>query len=418
MDSSDESSSSLSTSALSQVNFRLLVLDILWFGLALPSTARFLSVYAIRLDASPLLLGWLAALPAMVALITSSLAGWWRSRHRELVPAMFWPGLGFRLVFLLPALTPFFPARWQPIWLVCAVALPAIPQGISSVLFLVLLRRGVETRQLTALMSRRSLIFNIAVGLSTLAWGLWLKHVAFPHNYQLMFVGAFALSLVSLLSVQRVQVLGPDPAPPTDHAPIQPWRSPAFRRVVFITVITHVSFFSIIAIIPLRLVDELGADEEFMSIFAVAELSAAALAAWLTDRTVRRFGSLPTIAIGLVGTGLSGLILATTSSLPVTLIAAALSGGSWTLAAISLFNYFSENTPAESLTRFSTVYNQVVLLSVFVGPMFGSQLASTPLSLTTVLMVGAVLRLVAGGMISLESVGRIGRVRRQAPAAE
>ncbi len=418
MELSDDSASSLSTAQLAQVNFRLLVLDIAWFGLALPSTARFLSVYAIRLDGSPMLLGWLASLPALVALVTSSLAGWWRSRYRELIPAMFWPGFGFRLVFLLPALTPFFPAQVQPAWLVMAVALPAIPQGVSSVLFLVLLRRGVENHQITALMSRRSLVFNIMVGLSTLTWGVWLERVTFPLNYQLMFVGAFALSLVSLLNVQRVQVLRPDPAPPVDHAPITPFRSPAFRRVVFITVITHVAFFSITAIIPLRLVGELGADEAFMSIFAVAELAAAALAAWLTNRTVRRFGSRPAIAAGLVGTGLAGIILALTSSLAVTLVASALSGASWTLAAISLFGYFSENTPAESLTRFSTVYSQVVLLSIFIGPMFGSQLASTALGLTTVLMIGAVLRLLAGGLVSLEGVDRIGRVRRQVPAVK
>jgi hypothetical protein len=57
-----------------KINFRLMVLDIAWFGLGLPAVARFLAVYLIRLDASPTLLGWQAALPAIVALVTSSLA--------------------------------------------------------------------------------------------------------------------------------------------------------------------------------------------------------------------------------------------------------------------------------------------------------------------------------------------------------
>jgi hypothetical protein len=71
----------------------------------------------------------------------------------------------------------------------------------------------------------------------------------------------------------------------------------------------------------------------------------------------------------------------------------------WTMAGICLFGYFSENAPPESLTRFTTAYNQVVMLAVFVGPLLGSQLAETPLGLTTVLALGAGLRLLAAAII-------------------
>jgi MFS family permease len=412
IEAQDDPTPSPEDAALGQANFRYLVLDIAWFGLAMPATARFLSVYAIRLDASPALLGWLAALPALIALVTSSWAAWWRGRHTTMTQSMWWPGLFFRLMFLLPAFTPLFPAHMQPWWLVVAVALPAVANGISSVLFLVLMRQAVAPSQLTLLLSRRSLVFNIAVGVGTLAFGLWLELAPFPGNYQAMFVVAFALSVGSFICVQRLQPLAPADIPPADRMPVRPWQSAIFRRTAFVTVLVHVAFFSILPIIPLRLVDEMGANEGFMSLFAAAELVAAALIATVTYRIVRRIGALTVVAIGMIVSALAAAILVVASSLPVTLVGAALSGAAWTMAAISLFGYFSENAPAESLTRFMTVFNQIVLLAIFIGPLLGSQLASTSLSLTTVLALGAGLRLLAGGLIALDCTGCLERARR------
>ena len=50
-------------------------------------------------------------------------------------------------------------------------------------------------------------------------------------------------------------------------------------------------------------------------------------------------------------------------------------------------------------------------------PMLGSQLASTSLSLTTVLLIGGGLRLAAGGLIPFDLVGRGKRHPHSAPAA-
>lgn len=413
MDNTDESST-LTTTEQAERNFHHLVLDIAWFGLAVPATSRFLSVYAIRLDASPMLLGWLAALPAIIALATSGLSAWWRRRHATTVQAVIWPSLGYRLMFLLPVFTPFLPAPLQPLWLILAVSLPAIPQGISSVLFLVMLRESVENTRLTALMSRRSLIFNVTVGAATLAFGVWLEKVAFPLNYQVMFLAAFAFSLMSYLNVQRIQALAPEPLPvePGAVASVKPWKSQDFQRVAFISMIMHISFFTLAPIIPLHLVNGLGADEGFMSIFAVAELAAAAIMAAFTNRIVRRIGTRPTIAAGMFVTAVSSLVLALTPYLPVTLIASALSGAGWTVAAISLFAFFSESTPADSLTPYSTLYNQIVMLSIFIGPMVGSQLASSAIDLTAVLLIGTGLRVIAALLTPLDLFGRPTRQRR------
>ena len=57
--------------------------------------------------------------------------------------------------------------------------------------------------------------------------------------------------------------------------------------------------------------------------------------------------------------------------------------------------------PPDNATGYATLYNQIVMLSVFVGPMVGSQLATTPLGLPAVLLIGAGGRLLAGAVIGL-----------------
>jgi MFS family permease len=252
------------------------------------------------------------------------------------------------------------------------------------------------------------MFFNIAVGISTLIFGIWLEKVAFPLNYQLMFLGAFLLSMMSLWHVNSVRVLHPEPAATPDRPAIKPWRSAGFMRSAFIIILTYGSLFMIVPIIRLHLVDEMGADEAFMSYFSIAELSSAALVAMQINRIVRRVGNLRVISLGMVGTALAALIIALAPSLYITLFGAALGGATWTACAICIFGFFSENTPAESVTRYSMLFNQVVGLSMFVGPMLGSWLADTSLSLVAVLLIGAGLRLAAGALTLYHPFKHIG----------
>lgn len=410
-------SSQPSPTSTADGNFRHLVLDVAFFGLATPALSRFLSVYAIRLDADAMLLGWLTALPFIFQMFTSSLAGTWRKRYPNTVAALFWPGMFYRLAFLLPALTPFFPRDWQPLWLVISVAVPALPQGISSVLFLVLLREGTETKQLAPLMSRRSFFFNITVAVSTIGMGLLLEEGPFPFSYQLMYVIAFILVLVSLLHVNQVRILTPEPIVTTALSPWRLLRAPEFQRVAFVAVTSHVAFFTMNALIPLRLVEDLGADEGFMSIFGLFELLAAALIATINPRIARRIGTRVAVGVGMLGASVAALVLALAPNLYVTLPASALSGAAWTLAAINIFNYFCETSPKENMTRYSTLYNQIIALALFVAPLAGSKLVNMGMGLTGVLLLGAAMRLVAGLIIPLSELktqnGRM-RLRRAA----
>src|SRR5690606_3665555 len=119
------------------------------------------------------------------------------SKFADSVKALFLPALGFRFVFLFPALTPLFPEHLRPAWLIASAALAALPQGISSTLFVALLKEALPEEKLTLLTSRRNVGMNITLGIAALAFGFWLELAPFPINYQVMFLTAFAIALMS-----------------------------------------------------------------------------------------------------------------------------------------------------------------------------------------------------------------------------
>jgi MFS family permease len=400
------------TAAAEQSNFHHFVLDIAWFGLALAATTRFLSVYAIRLGATPIDLGWISSLPALVLIVSAALGGWWMRRYGDPVKALFMPGLGYRLMFLLPALVPFVPPQWQPLALILAVAIPALPQGIAGVNFIVVMREAIVPQHLTRLVSRRMVAMNVTIGIGALAFGIWLEKAPFPFNYQIMFLLAFGAALVSQWHCTRIHVL-PDHGTKEairQTARVNAWKSPRFRQVALVAAIIHIAFYSIVPITPLYLVERMNATEGFMALFGMMELAAGALVALLSPRIIQRIGTRAMIGLAMVGTALAAIIIATAPHLYLTLIAALLSGGAWTAAAnVGLFSFFNESAPREDMASYSTAYHQIIGLSMFIGPMIGSHLANSGIDLVLVMMIGAALRLLAGPLIEHNLLGRLFR---------
>lgn len=380
-------------------NFRHLVLDIAWFGLALPATTRFLSVFAVRVNADPLHLALMTSLPAIGLIVAAAYTQYWMRHYSSSVKALTLPALLFRLVFLLPAFTPFFPMQWQPLWLLFSVTLPALPQGVAMVTFTVMMREAIAPNNLTALLSRRTLAMNATLGFGALVFGFWLDLVPFPVNYQVMHVLAFLATLVSWNHCRKIQVLNQLPQP--NPAGLSPLRSAGFRGVVWVILLSHIAFFVVFPLVPLHLIEGLGASEGFMAVFAVVELGAGALVALITSRMISRMGKRLVIALSMIGTALGSLMIALTPTLGLSLLAALLLGASWAALGIALFGFFMDHTPEDQMLRYTSVYQQVVGLSIFLGPLLGGLLVQDGVNLAPVLLWGGLLRLVAGLLIAL-----------------
>jgi MFS family permease len=383
-----------------QANFRHLVYDIVWFGLAFTATSRFISVFAIRLGATPTEIGLMNALPALILLFSAMLSGGWMNRFNSSAKAIRLPTLLFRFVFLLPMFAPFFPLALQPVWLILAMTIPAIPQGMSNVIFIVMFREAVSAARMPKLLSVRALWFSITLGVSALAYGFWLERAPFPLNYQSMYLFAFFCAMMSFRHCISVRVPKRHNAAQTKDAAPKPglldaWKSRSFRPVLLVALLIHITNTMLIAVIPLYLVQQRGAGEGFIALFGLIELASGAFISFFTARLIRRVGNrgLISLMIGLTAAG--AVVIALASSLPVTLIGAALAGGGWMGAAmVGLFGYYSERLPAGvDATPYSTAYQQIIGLGTFIGPMLGTLLVILGLNLVTVLLIGGALRL-------------------------
>jgi MFS family permease len=382
-------------------NFHHLIRDIAWFGLGWAAVDRFRAVFAIRLGADEFTLNLIASMPALLLAIAATFALFWRERHSNSIKALLLPTFIFRLAFLLPAFTPLMPPNWRVPWLIFSAALPGIGQGIAAVLFMVCIQETVSQARMTALFSRRSVLFNVALAASAVLFGAWLEWIPFPQNYQAMFVFSFAMAMVSQWHCSRlIPIFNEAACQPVAGKPKRessPWKSPAFRRVTLIMGITFIAFASVNALIPLRLVNTLNADEGFMAVFGLVELLAGAAASYFAPRLVNRIGHYGITVVGMILCGVAALMLGTINQLDLALLAAMLSGCGWMLVAmVAVPALYVKNVPVEEATRYSVSYHQVYGLVLFLGPFLSNGFVASGMSLATILLIGAALRIAAG----------------------
>lgn len=384
------------TKTLERSNYYHLVMDIGWFAIALAATSRYLQFYAIRMGADALELGLMSALPAICLIFSTSLSAWWRDRYSDSIHALWWPSVGYRFIFLLPAFAPFFPIQWRVLWLILAAILPALTQGMSNTIFVVMMRETVSNDAIPSLLARRQFTLNAMLLVGVVGFGILLEILPFPLNYQVMFVLAFIFSMVSQWHLGKLDSLVPPSKPKRKmHQTVrQLLKQNRFQSIAYVTSLSFVGFFSIFAIIPLFLEQSLGADEGYIALYGSAELIAGAAMMFILEPLLRKWGSRTIIACSMFGTGLAALIIALAPSLAIALIGAALTGACWNANNVATLRYFTERTTADDMNA-SMAYHEIVFAAMFIGPLLGSGLASIGLPLTSVLIIGAMLRLAA-----------------------
>ncbi|GAB1422164.1 hypothetical protein MASR2M15_23770 [Anaerolineales bacterium] len=391
------------TRNIEQQNFHHLVVEIAWFGLAFASTSRFLQFFALRYGASANDLAYLTALPAILLFIGTTISPWWRKRYPTSVSSLYIPAMGQRMAFVLPIFAPLFPHGFQVSWIILSAMIPAFSQGISSIMFTLMMRENTNGKDITRLVTQRHFTFHVGVVFGAMAYGLMLEAVPFPYNYQLMFAGAAFFAFLSqwhLTKIKHKETTATEQiraveGRATRHSLL---RSHKFLSLIAITLTSYVTYFSVFAMVTLHLERVLGATEGFMAIFGVVELVSAGVTAVLLRPIVERFGNRMVISFAMMATALSAIMIALSPDLPLTLIGAFLTGAGWSGAAIGIFGYFAENSSPADINA-AILFHQVVFASMFVGPLIGSNMVEAGMATVSVLLFGGFLRLGAAAVI-------------------
>jgi MFS family permease len=378
------------------LNFRHLVWDRVWLGLAMGS-GGYTAIFALRQGAEPQHLSLMAAIPGLMMLLATFFSVIWRGRYASSAAAQIWPGVLSGLMYLLPAFTPFLPFVWRPWYLIFALSLPALGEGLAVGIRIALVRESIGEGRRTALIGRRQMALKLSAAGGALAFGYWLEAAPYPLNYQAMYGLAFGLSLVSTWHFTQTRPLYVDQSsgagPPGSAWGV--WRDGRFRRAALLVMVVFGAFLSVQALIPARLVGDLGAEEGFFALYGLVDLVAGTAAAALSVKIGPRLGHSAMTGLAMLGTALGLAIIALTPTLYPALMAAALFGAAWTAADIGQFGYFLAHIPAENAIHYTAAYMQLLSVASFIMPLLGGFLLEQGLSLVSVLWIGAGLRLLA-----------------------
>ena len=399
----------LLTPEQTEANIRHLVWEIGWFGVTWGTLFNFLQVYEVRLGASSLLVGAITYGPALVSIF-------WQLPAARLITQkgyrMRWvivAGFFYRLMFLLVALVPFILLQGRAQATAGIWVLQAIPATVSNIAFLSMLADALPADRMTQVVGWRMAAFGLANTVATLLGGVLLQRIIFPLNFQVLFLIGFAASMVSWWHVQQIHV--PDREPdrskpsPLTREVGRTLRHPRFGRFLLAVGALQLALGMIAPLLPLYWVRQLGATDGQISLVMTVFSGAMVIGSLTMRRLVRRIGRERALTAGTFGYALYPLLTSVSPSIWWLLPWAVLAGALNAALTVTLFDNLVSVTPEAERTSYIAVYNVVINIALFAGPLIAGLLAANGSQITLALQVAGGVALVAGILMATRGVG-------------
>lgn len=387
-----------------EANIRHLVWDMALFGVFVGTTLNYLQVYVVRLGASSLLVAAVTYGPALISVFLQLPAGRLLSRPGWRKPWTVTTGVLYRMAYLLIALLPFVFTGALPELTVALLILQAVPAAMAITGFLSLMADAMPGPRIAQVIGWRMAAMGLTSTVSTLLAGRVLQWLAFPLNYQLLFIGGFVAAIISSWHVSRLVV--PD-------RPMQPGsginlrqdlgrilRHGRFAKYLIGVGALQLGFGMLAPLLPLFWVRGLGASDGQISIIVTTASAMLVVASLLMRRTVRRWGRERILAVGVLGFVLYPLLTSISPGVWWLIPWAALAGLFNSAIQVNLFDNLIAVTPAADRTRYIAVYNISTNLALVIGPLLSGLMASQPAGPVTGLRVAACVFLVSGAMFA------------------
>lgn len=187
-------------------NAYYLVAEIFWAAF-LNAAASFNVAYALRLDASDEMVGYLSSIPALFAIFLSIPIGKWvqrtKNKQRLLITSLALFRLGFVAIALVPWLNILnFPDGTVVIILLILFNVMQRPMIIG---FSPMMSAVLPIQKQAPVISARMQVHSAVHSVTVFLFGLWLDRIVFPLNYQTMYFFAFGLSIISTILLAKIE---------------------------------------------------------------------------------------------------------------------------------------------------------------------------------------------------------------------
>ena len=369
-------------------NVRMLYREVAWAGVAAGAVGGFLSIFALRLGATPFEVGLLTTGPAVAGILFPLPAA-------RVVSRMWGKGVVvlplaiYRLLYAIMLAIPWLPPPSRVTVLVASVALLSIALAFFSTAWVPLLARVLSPDLRAQVVSVRGILAGLTSTGTVLVAGKILDLFPFPLNFQIIFGVALVTSQTSTWLVGRLHVptLDEEPSPRTPvHGdapgrPIavqarRPWASPFWRHTGAATVLIT-GIYLPIAFYPILLVDTFHATNGWIGTLGTTGGLAGVGLSPLWGRASTRYGNRPI----LVASGLAYALVPLGASLAPTLLAfapvAVAQAGLFAVVNQGLFQCLLDVVPLRRQTHFVALYSMIASGATAGAPLLGTYLLGT-----------------------------------------
>jgi Na+/melibiose symporter-like transporter len=369
-----------------------LVMEIFWASMVV-AAATFNAAFAIRLGSSNASVGLLTSLPALLAVIISIPAGRFLKSRRNNKPWLL-GALGIhRAGYVLVALLPWLPIQGDLLggMVVGLLILMTAPVHLFNVGFIPMLGQVIPEERRAAVFTARNVIFNATLALCTFGFGMWLANVAFPFNYQMLYLFGFVTSLLSMYFLIKVEV--PDktivPVPAAMRTGKKSLigqaklfsqalqKHPQFMRISVNTFLHGSGLWAATPLYVLYYVRVLDAKDDWLGLLGTVT-SIATIGGWMLWRNLMgRWGETVTLKRTIVLLGLFPVAVGLTGSLWPILILAGINGLFVPGVNLSHINTLLKVMPAEDREEYTGIYMTCANLGLFIFPLLGVAAANS-----------------------------------------
>ncbi len=376
--------------------------EIAWFGVLSGVNSTFISVFALRLGASDLLIGLLTSLPALVNVAFQIPAARLVEREADRKKVVLLSGFLMRLPSLLIALVPLLPMQLQSSSVVYVTALGTIPAAVGTLSFTAMLADVVTPKDRPQVVSVRNALLSTATTITVLVAGKALDALPFPSSYQLIFGLAFMASLISLYYLGRIAIPKDDQSrrnPLEGGQGLDLLRSMRtmlaqrdYMRFTLGAFVYHWGLHFPIPLYSIYRVRTLQLSESWIGMLAMLESGVTIIAYYGLGRLSQRRGSRLVLLLGLLLVCFYpiGMALSTTAwPLLIVSLVAGVAGPAFNLG---LFNNLLDVTPTEHRASYIAVFNTLMNISAFTSPLLGTTAAGA-LGIRRALWIGGAARI-------------------------
>jgi len=395
-------------------NTRNVLIDGIGVGIV-SGVATFLSVFLVRLGASPFLVGLLTSMPALTGIVLALPVGRMLERQRNIVPwysrARVWVLGSYALTGLVPFI---FPLEVAPIPIIVIWAIATVPQTIVNVAFTVVMGAVAGPDKRYYLMSRRWSILGVTTSVTVALAGWLLESIHFPFNYQMVFIGSFLGGLLSFVFSSRIVIPNQDLAAASPRGLRRRDRlregiaalreNTTFSRFLLSQFVFRCGLTLALPLFPLYWVRELQASDGWIGIINTVNSGVLLVAYFIWSTLSRRNGARLVLLVCSFGLGFYPLLTGLTHTVTPLPLYAGMAGIFMAGIDLVLFDMLLGTCPPNHTASYVALYQLTIYVATFLAPTLGTFLADS-FGPAPALFVSSGLRFAGAALFVLLRVG-------------